>query len=103
MSTDVTAPIEPSADYIRVETHVIVTCPDCGQTDCGHATAMAERLGKQIIEQRALEHSLATAFVELQDERNPEKRQKLWFECLRLGAEWKGLNGNETKHTNEPG
>ena len=39
-------------------------------------------------ERQQLEHSLATTFVELQDERNPEKRQKLWFECLRLA--WNG-------------
>lgn len=44
-------------------------------------------------ERQQLEHSLATTFVELQDERNPEKRQKLWFECLRLGVEWRRLNG----------
>lgn len=43
-------------------------------------------------ERQRLEHSLATTFVELQDERNPEKRQKLWMECLRLAAEIKRMN-----------
>lgn len=90
-----TALIEPSVDYLRVETHVIVTCPDCGQTDCETATATAERLGKQITEQRELEHSLATTFTTMQRERVPGKRQELWAECLRLAKELEKLNGSD--------
>lgn len=39
-----------------------------------------------------LEHSLATAFVTLQREKNPAQRTRMWSECLRLAGELEKLN-----------
>ena len=39
-----------------------------------------------------LEHSLATAFMEMQRSFKVEERQRCWFECLRLCAELEKLH-----------
>lgn len=38
-----------------------------------------------------LEHSLATAFVEMQRSESPVERQRHWIECVRLGNELQKL------------
>lgn len=42
-------------------------------------------------QRQSLEHQLATAFVQLQREKNPTERTRLWEECQRLAVELEKL------------
>lgn len=84
----------PAVDYLRLETTVVVTCPDCGQTDCETATVIAERLGKEIVQRQQLEHSLATTFVTWMFSKDPTERSQLWQSMFEIARKLKELNAN---------
>lgn len=60
-------------------------CPNCGMVS-------------ECPSRQQLQHSLATAFVTLQRERVPERRQQLWNQCLEFAAQLENLNDDDNNH-----
>lgn len=58
----------PAVDYMTLRTEIIVRCPECGNSDCGHANASAANAAEQYRERQRLRDAVVEAAIKYHDD-----------------------------------
>lgn len=62
----------PAVDYMTLRTEITVRCPECGNSDCEHANALAARAAEQYREQTRLERAVVAAARAWRERNTPQ-------------------------------
>lgn len=58
------APDSPAVDYLSLRAEITARCPECGNSDCEHAIALAARAAEQYRERSSRERKVIEAAKE---------------------------------------